>query len=263
VRQTVIQRILPWVLPLGLLVSWQLFSQFGVISTKVLPAPLTVVASAIRLTQSGELPLHLLESFKRAMAGLVIGGLLGFGFGLFNGVSPWTNSLFDSSIQMIRNIPHLAMIPLVILWFGIGESAKLFLIVIGVFFPIYINTLHGIRSIDERLVQMGKVYRLSRFELFTKVILPGALPSILVGLRYALGIMWLTLIVAETIASDNGIGFMTMNARDFLQTDIVLLGILLYAALGANHDARSVFFAVVLGNRQIIAAAGVAPEPVE
>jgi sulfonate transport system permease protein len=128
---------------------------------------------------------------------------------------------------MVRNIPHLAMIPLVILWFGIGESAKRFLIVIGVFFPIYINTLHGIRSVDERLIQMGRVYRLNKFELFTKIILPGALPSILVGLRYALGIMWLTLIVAETIASDNGIGFMTMNARDFVQTDVVLLRILL------------------------------------
>src|ERR1700737_5189143 len=102
VRQTVIQRILPWVLPLGLLVSWQLFSQFGVISTKVLPAPLTVVASAIRLTQSGELPLHLLESFTLAMAGLVIGGLLGFGFGLFNGVSPWTNSFFVLCIKIFR-----------------------------------------------------------------------------------------------------------------------------------------------------------------
>jgi sulfonate transport system permease protein len=97
--------------------------------------------------------------------------------------------------------------------------------------------LHGIRSVDERLIQMGRVYRLNKFELFTKIILPGAPPSILVGLRYALGIMWLTLIVAETIASDNGIGFMTMNARDFLQTDVVLLGILLYAALGKLADS--------------------------
>jgi sulfonate transport system permease protein len=135
--------------------------------------------------------------------------------------------LLDSSVQMVRNIPHLAMIPLVILWFGIGEGAKLFLITIGVFFPSYINTVHGIRSIDPRLLEMGRSYGLSRFGLFLNVILPGALPSILVGLRYALGIMWLTLIVAETFACDNGIGYMTMNARDFLQTDIVLLGICL------------------------------------
>jgi sulfonate transport system permease protein len=146
------------------------------------------------------------------------------------------NLLFDSSLQMLRNIPHLAMIPLVILWFGIGESAKLFLIVVGVFFPLYVNTIHGIRSTDPKLIEMGRIYGLSPWELLVTVVLPSALPSILVGLRYALGIMWVTLIVAETIACTNGIGYMTMNAREFLQTDIVLVGILLYAILGKSAD---------------------------
>jgi sulfonate transport system permease protein len=229
--------VLPWVLPILLLATWQLLSQLGAISNRVLPSPLAVIAAGIRLTKTGELPLHLAESFQRAGIGLVIGGTLGFLLGLFNGLSNWSRSLFDSSIQMVRNVPHLAMIPLVILWFGIGESAKLFLIVTGVFFPIYINTLHGIRSVDPRLIEMGRVYGLGPFELFREIVLPGALPSILVGLRYALGVMWLTLIVAETIASDNGIGFMTMNARDFLQTDVVLLGIVLYALLGKLADS--------------------------
>ena len=229
--------ILPWVLPILLLTTWQLLSQLGAISSRVLPSPLAVIAAGICLTKTGELPLHLAESFQRAGIGLVIGGTLGFLLGLFNGLSDWSRSLFDSSIQMVRNVPHLAMIPLVILWFGIGESAKLFLIVTGVFFPIYINTFHGIRSVDPRLIEMGRVYGLGPFELFREIVLPGALPSILVGLRYALGVMWLTLIVAETIASDNGIGFMTMNARDFLQTDVVLLGIVLYAFLGKLADS--------------------------
>jgi len=229
--------ILPWVLPVLLLTSWQLLSQAGAISSRILPSPLAVIASGIRLPQTGELPLHLAESFRRAIGGLLIGGSLGFLLGLFNGLSKWASSLFDSSVQMVRNVPHLAMIPLVILWFGIGEPAKLFLIVTGVFFPIYIKTLHGIRSVDPRLIEMGRVYGLGPLELFRKIIFPGALPSILVGLRYALGVMWLTLIVAETIASDNGIGFMTMNARDFLQTDIVLLGIVLYALLGKLADS--------------------------
>jgi sulfonate transport system permease protein len=229
--------ILPWILPVLLVTSWQLLCQSGAISGRILPSPLAVIAAGIHLTETGELPLHLAESFQRAGIGLVIGGTLGFLLGLANGLSQWARSLFDSSIQMVRNIPHLAMIPLVILWFGIGESAKLFLIVTGVFFPIYINTLHGIRSVDPRLIEMGRVYGLRPFELFRKIILPGALPSILVGLRYALGVMWLTLIVAETIASDNGIGFMTMNARDFLQTDVVLLGITLYALLGKLADS--------------------------
>jgi sulfonate transport system permease protein len=137
---------------------------------------------------------------------------------------------------MVRNIPNLALIPLVIVWFGIGEEAKLFLVSFGVFFPIYINTFHGIRTVDPQLVEMARSYGFKGFELFRRVILPGALPSILVGLRYALGIMWLTLIVAETIAAQSGLGYMAMSAREFMQTDIVVLAILIYALLGKAAD---------------------------
>jgi sulfonate transport system permease protein len=231
-----IHRLMPWFLPLILVAVWQSLCSAGVISGRVLPSPAAVLLAGIHLTQTGELPLHLFESFRRAFAGLLIGGSTGLLLGLLNGLSAPANRLLDSSVQMVRNIPHLAMIPLVILWFGIGEEGKLFLIAIGVFFPLYINTVHGIRSINPRLIQMGRSYRLGRLGLLLNVILPGALPSVLVGLRYALGITWLTLIVAETIASDNGIGYMTMNARDFLQTDVVLLGICLYALLGKAAD---------------------------
>jgi sulfonate transport system permease protein len=170
------------------------------------------------------------------MAGLVIGGSLGFAFGLTNGLSRNCERLTDTLLQMVRNIPHLALIPLVILWFGIDETAKIFLVVLGVFFPIYLNTLHGIRSIDPQLIEMAKTYGMSRAELFWQVILPGALPSIFVGLRYALGFMWLTLIVAETIAASSGIGYMAMQAREFLLVDIVVFSILLYAFLGKVAD---------------------------
>ena len=226
-KSAVFNQLLPWILPFILLAAWQGLSSAGILASRVLPSPVAVLIAGIHLTQTGELPLHLFESFRRAATGLMIGGAIGFLLGLLNGLSTLADRLLDSSVQMVRNIPHLAMIPLVILWFGIGEGAKLFLITIGVFFPSYINTVHGIRSIDPRLLEMGRGYGLSRCGLLLNVILPGALPSILVGLRYALGIMWLTLIVAETFACDNGIGYMTMNARDFLQTDIVLLGIYL------------------------------------
>ena len=137
---------------------------------------------------------------------------------------------------MIRNVPHLALIPLVILWFGIEEEAKLFLVALGVFFPIYANTQHGVRSVDPHLIEMAKSYGMSRLDLFRRVILPGALPSIFVGLRYALGIMWLTLIVAETIAAQSGIGYMAMQAREFMAIDVVVLSILIYALLGKLAD---------------------------
>lgn len=142
-------------------------------------------------------------------------------------------------MHMLRNVPHLAIIPLVILWFGIDEEAKLFLVAVGVLFPLYLNTHHGSRQVDRGLVEMARSYGPGRWELFTGVVMPGALPSILVGLRYALGIMWLTLIVAETISASSGIGYMTMNAREFLQTDVVLLGILVYALLGKLGDVAT------------------------
>ena len=138
---------------------------------------------------------------------------------------------------MVRNVPHLALIPLVILWFGIEEEAKLFLVALGVFFPVYVNTLHGIRSVDPQLIEMGRIYGMSPGTLFRRVIMPGALPSIFVGLRYALGIMWLTLIVAETISASSGIGYMAMQAREFMLVDVVVLAILIYALLGKGADS--------------------------
>ncbi len=242
VRQRAAAAALPWLLPVTALVVWQGLASAGLISSRLMPAPVDVVLAAYSLILSGELVHHLGISLARAAAGFVVGGAIGFLLGLVNGISPLADRLFDTSVQMIRNIPHLAMIPLVILWFGIGEEAKLFLVALGVMFPIYLNTYHGIRSIDRGLIEMAESYGLSGWRLFVQVILPGALPSILVGVRFALGIMWLTLIVAETISSSSGIGYMAMNAREFLQTDVVVVAILLYALLGKIADSVARLF---------------------
>ncbi len=230
------QRLLPWLVPVALVVAWQAASALGWLSTRVLPAPLDVLRAAWALAGSGELWTHVRVSAGRALLGLAIGGSLGLALGLFTGSLRWAETLLDSTIQMVRNIPALALIPLVILWFGIDESAKLFLISISVFFPIYLNTFHGIRNVDPGLVEMGRSYGLTRWQLYRDIVLPGALSSILVGLRFSLGLMWVILIVAETISAQSGIGYLTMNAREFLQTDVVLVGILLYAMLGKLAD---------------------------
>jgi sulfonate transport system permease protein len=230
------KRLVPWVVPLAILVAWQLASQFGVLSSRILPAPLAVVQAGWTLLLSGEMLQHVTTSTWRALTGFAIGGGLGLGFGLLTGSFRRAETLLDSTFQMVRNVPPLALIPLVILWFGIDETAKLFLVSLGVFFPVYINTFHGIRSVDPALIEMARTYGLSGWSLYREVILPGALPSILVGVRFSLGLMWVILIVAETISANAGIGYMTMNAREFLQTDVVLLGILLYAALGKLAD---------------------------
>jgi sulfonate transport system permease protein len=228
-----------WALPVLLLVLWQLASVTGLISIRMLPAPSDVAAAAWKLVLSGELARNIWVSFCRAIVGFAIGGGIGFGFGLANGLSQISERLTDTTLQMVRNIPHLALIPLVILWFGIDEAAKLFLVALGVFFPIYLNTLHGIRSVDPQLIEMGQVYGMTHKELFFRVIFPSALPSIFVGLRFALGIMWLTLIVAETIAASSGIGYMAMQAREFMQVDVVIVSILIYALLGKAADSAS------------------------
>lgn len=232
----VARRLLPWLVPVVLVALWQAASQWGWLSSRVLPAPLDVVRSASALAASGELWTHVQVSAGRALTGLAIGGGLGLVLGLLTGSARWAEALLDTSIQMVRNIPALALIPLVILWFGIDEAAKLFLIAVSVFFPIYLNTFHGIRGVDPGLIEMGRTYGLNRWQLYRQIVLPGALSSILVGLRFSLGLMWVILIVAETISAQAGIGYLTMNAREFLQTDIVLVGILLYALLGKLAD---------------------------
>lgn len=228
--------LLPWLLPLALLVLWQVASASGRLSTRILPAPEAVLKAGVALAESGEIWQHLAISTRRALFGLLIGGSIGLSLGLLTGLSRRGELLLDSSVQMVRNVPHLALIPLVILWFGIDESAKIFLVALGTFFPIYLNTYHGIRGVDPSLLEMARSYGLSGPALFLQVVLPGALPTILVGLRYALGLMWLTLIVAETISASSGIGYLAMNAREFLQTDVVVLAIVLYALLGKVAD---------------------------
>jgi sulfonate transport system permease protein len=235
-RRIIGRRLLPWAMPIALLCVWQWSSSVGLLSSRFLPSPRAVVTSFLDLTASGELWMHVKVSTLRAFAGFAVGGGFGLALGLLTGSFRWAETLLDTTLQMIRNIPALALIPLVILWFGIDESAKLFLVSLGVFFPVYINTFHGIQSVDRGLLEMGRTYGLSGWQLYREIILPGALPSILVGVRFALGFMWVMLIVAETISARSGIGYMTMNAREFMQTDVMVVGILLYALLGKLAD---------------------------
>jgi sulfonate transport system permease protein len=235
------RHLVQWVVPVGILLTWQLLVQGGIVPERILPAPLAIVRAAVRLTLSGQILADIAISTQRALTGLLIGGGLGFALGLFNGMFLRGEQYLDTTIQMIRTIPNLALVPLVILWFGIGDQARLFLISVGVFFPMYINTFHGVRQVEPGLIEMGRVYGLSTRQLFWQVILPGAMPSILLGLRIALGVMWLTLIVAETIAVDSGIGYLAQSAREFIRTDVMVFAVILYALLGKLADTIARF----------------------
>jgi len=229
--------LLSWLAPLVLLLLWESFARLGALSPQVLPAPSKVLQTAWELVQQGRLLSDLGASLLRAVAGFIIGGSIGFALGTAVGFSRLAEALLDRSVQMVRAVPFLAALPLVIVWFGVDEGGKVFLVSLGVMFPIYINTVLGIRQVDPKLVELGRVNGLSNWTLIRRIILPGALPSILAGVRYALAVAWLALVVAETIATTSGIGALAMDAREFLRTDVIVLTIVIYAGIGVASDA--------------------------
>lgn len=230
-------RLRRFVSPLVLLLGWEALSRLGVISPRSLAAPSTILASAWALTVTGELPLNLAVSLLRVSVGFALGTALGVGLAMLAGLSRLGEDIVDAPVQMVRTLPFLALVPLFILWFGIGELPKVALVTLGALFPVYLNVFAGIRGIDPRLIEMAQVFGLSRSTLIRRVILPGALPSFLVGLRFALGVSWLSLVVAEQINASSGIGHLITDARDFLRTDIIVVGLMVYALLGLAADA--------------------------
>ncbi|MGO4325825.1 ABC transporter permease subunit [Cupriavidus sp. 2TAF22] len=226
-----------WATPVLVLVVWEFLSRAGYIEPQVLPAPSSVARTAWEMIRDGSLFVHLAYSLARAATGFAIGGAIGFGLGILVGFSRLAEAVLDRSVQMVRAIPFLALLPLVIVWFGVEESGKIFLVSLAVLFPIYINTVLGIRQVDPKLLEVGKVTGLSLGEQISKIVLPGAMPSILTGVRYALAVSWLALVIAETIATTKGIGFLAMDAREFLQTNVIVLTLLIYAAIGVLADS--------------------------
>ncbi len=223
--------------PVVLLMLWQLGSASGFISPRVLAAPTTILAAAWGLLVSGELVTNMAVSLQRVAIGLAIGLTVGGGLAVVSGLSRLGEDVVDAPMQMVRTLPFLALVPLFILWFGIGEVPKIGLVALGATFPIYLNLFAGIRGIDPKLLEAGRIFGLNRIGIIRHIVLPGALPSALVGLRYALGTAWLSLVVAEQINATAGIGYLINDARDFLRTDVIVVGLVLYAILGLAADA--------------------------
>jgi len=237
VSQATLYIWLSWIIPAVVVLLWETAARVGFIAPQVLPAPSSVLETAVNLARNGDLFVHLGVSLLRAAGGFVIGGTLGLALGVIVGFSPLAQALLDRSVQMVRAVPFLAMLPLVIVWFGVGEVAKIFLVALAVLFPIYINTMLGIRQIDPKLMELGCVVGLERAAIVRRIILPGAMPSILTGVRYALAHAWLALVIAETLATTKGIGFLAMDAREFLNTNVIILTMIIYAIIGVVADA--------------------------
>ena len=222
--------------PVLLLALWQLLSSTGVLTSDVLASPGRIAQVAGDLIADGSLSTAMATSLQRVAAGLALGTVVGTGLALLSGLFRIGEDLVDAPVQMLRTVPFVGLIPLFIIWFGIGEAPKVAIITLGVTFPLYLNVYAGIRGVDAQLIEAGESLGLSRWGLVRHVVLPGALPGALTGLRYSLGIAWLALVFAEQVNADSGIGFLMVQARDFLRTDVIVVCLIVYAFLGLLAD---------------------------
>jgi sulfonate transport system permease protein len=216
---------------------WAFVCASGLVNEQALASPGAVLDAGQELWDTGELQRNLLISLQRVGLGLLFGVAAGLLLALAAGLSRRGDDLLDPSVQMLRAVPILGLIPLVIIWFGVGETSKVFLIALGVTFPVYLNTHAAIRGVDARLVEAGETFGLGRFGLVGRVILPGALPGFLVGLRFALVGGWLIIIVAEQINAQSGLGYLINQAQSWSRTDIIVLGLVIYSVLGLVADS--------------------------
>lgn len=239
-REWVLERrweIVRFLSPLAVLLIWQAGSAWGLIDPDILPAPSTIARAGFELIANGQLAEALRVSGVRAAEGLLLGGVIGVVLGAAVGLSRLADAVVDPTMQMIRALPHLGLIPLLIVWFGIGELPKVLMVALGAAFPLYLNTTSAIRQVDPKLFETAHVLGFSFWQRLRVIVIPGATPQVLVGLRQSLALSWLTLIVAEQINADAGVGFLINNARDFLRIDVIIFGLVVYALLGIVTDA--------------------------
>ncbi|MGW5119513.1 ABC transporter permease subunit [Streptomyces noursei] len=222
--------------PVLLLVLWQVLSATGVLQSDVLASPGTIARTAGGLFADGTLPSAMAVSVQRVAVGLVSGVVVGVGLGLLSGLMRTGEDLIDAVVQMLRAVPFAGLVPLLIVWLGIGETVKVALIALAAAFPLYLNTYAGIRGVDDQLIEAGVTLGLGRWGLIRHVVLPGALPGALTGLRFALASAWLALVFGETVNASDGIGFLMEQAREFYRTDVIVVCLIVYAFLGLAAD---------------------------
>jgi len=226
-----------FLLPLIVVIVWEIAARTGMVNTLLLPAPSRVFATLGEVALDGSLWVNLGYSVRRWIIGFAFGGGFGLLLGALNGLSLRSENLTDTTVQMLRTVPFMGLTPLLVMWFGLGETPKIILIAIASFFPVYINTLAGVRNVNKGLVEVGQSFELSRIELLYRVILPAALPEILTGVRYSLGIAWLALVIAELMAAESGIGFWLLQGREAVRVDIVLASLVVFSVAGKLMDA--------------------------
>lgn len=230
-------RLLQYLLvPVGILVLWEALFRSGAIRPVLLPSPLKVGATLWSLAAGGELALHVWASIVRVLEGFAVAAIAGLVLGIAMGISTRLDRMADLTIQLLRPIPPIAWIPLAILWFGIGELSKVYIIFLGAFFPIIMGVVEGIRQTDSRHVELAEVLEVPRLKFIRRVVLPGALPSIITGLRVGLGTAWVCVVAAELIAAEKGVGYVIVDGRELSRPDVVIAGMITIGVIGKLMD---------------------------
>lgn len=222
--------------PLLIILLWQMGSSLELFNSFIVPSPAKVLKTAFKLLENGSLMKHLWVSVYRVFSGFIIAFLMAFPLAVLLGLNHKLHPYMSPTLEFIRHIPPISMIPLLILWFGIGETSKLAVIVLATFFPIFVNTFSGIRNSQIELEEVGLTFAFSRWQIFYKIILPQSLPSVMTGIQLGLGYSWRSLMGAELIAASSGIGYMIIEAEQLSRIDIIFVGVILIGALGCSID---------------------------
>ncbi|MCA6595332.1 MAG: ABC transporter permease [Pseudanabaena sp. M046S1SP1A06QC] len=235
------------IVPVILLIVWEIASKSRWVAPNLLPAPSTVLAIINDLAKSGDLWKHIGITAYRVAIGFVIGVAIATVLGAITGYSKILHDLVDPLLQSLRSIPSLAWVPLFLLWMGIQETPRIALIAVGVFFPVYLSLMSGIRSVDRKLVEVGKIYRLSAFQLIKRVFLPATIPDYIVGLRSGLGLGWMFVVAAELTGASQGLGYLLVDGQTTGRPELTIASILLFAILGKLTDG-----AIALSSKKLL-----------
>jgi sulfonate transport system permease protein len=229
-------QLLGWIIPVSVLLAWELLARVGILPPNWLPAPTVVGKTIYQLAASGDLLKHVGITLARVAVGFLLGASAGTLLGGLTGYLPVARKLLDPSLQALRSVPSIAWVPLFLLWLGIQETSKITLIAVGAFFPVYLNLSVAMRHVDPKLLEVGRLYRLSSFQMVRRLILPAALPEYIVGLRSGLGLAWMFVVAAELLGASSGIGYLMVDGEMTGRAAVILASVILFAVFGKTTD---------------------------
>jgi sulfonate transport system permease protein len=242
--------VLGWIIPVALLLAWEILARVGYLPANWLPAPTIVARTIYELGVAGDLWKHLGVTVARVVIGFLLGASAGTFLGGLTGYLPVARKLLDPMLQSLRSVPSIAWVPLFLLWLGIQETSKIALISVGAFFPVYLNFSLAVRHVDSKLVEIGRLYRLSNFDMVRRIILPAVLPEYIVGLRSGLGLAWMFVVAAELLGASSGLGYLMVDGQMTGRAAIIIASVILFAVCGKLSDwIMSAIGAKLLGHR--------------